>query len=385
MSPAANEMPARASSARGEAIVDLEAVRGNLASLRPLTGGAAHMVVVKADAYGHGAVPVARAAREAGTEWLGVAFIEEALQLRAAGDRDSILAWLCVPGEPHLSEAIESGIDLAAGSELILDDIAGASRMGRARVHLKVDSGLGRGGCSIGDWSALLERARSHGDRIEVVGLMSHLACADSPGDPSIDDQLAIFATACDEAAGAGFETVIRHISSSASAITRADTHFDLVRIGIAAYGVSPGPSIGPPWPDGLALTPAMTLTSRVALTKRVPAGHGVSYGLTWRAPRETTLALVPLGYADGLPRTAREARVWVNGECLPIVGRIAMDQVVIDAGDRDIHAGDPVTIFGSGTSGEPTAADWATWDDTIAYEIVTRIGPRVPRRYVGA
>ena len=167
--------------------------------------------------------------------------------------------------------------------------------------------------------------------------------------------------------------------------MTRPDTHAGLVRIGISMYGLTPGPAVGPPWPAPVQLTPAMTLRGHVALAKRVPAGQGVSYGLAWRAPRETTLALIPLGYADGLPRTAREPWVSIDGRRMPIVGRVAMDQVVVDAGEHDVRAGDEVILFSPGANGEPTVQDWADWSGTIGYEIVTRIGPRVPRTYVGA
>jgi alanine racemase len=367
---------------RAEAVIDLGVLRSNLDYLSgPACGSAdvARMVIVKADAYGHGAAPVARVAREAGIPWLGVALPSEAMDLRQAGDQGRILAWLYAPGDPLLVDCVAHGVDLGVGSLGMLADVAAAARSaGRdARVHLKVDTGLGRGGCSPGQWSELVE-AVSAQPHVEVVGIWSHLASADVPDARETDDQIAAFERAVAQAESLGVRPQMRHLASSGAALTRPDTHYDLVRLGIATYGVTPGPAI-----DMGPLRPAMTLRATVAATKRVPAGHGVSYGLTWRAPTSTTLALVPLGYADGLPRTARAPEVTVEGHRYPIVGRIAMDQVVIDVGDAPVTAGDEVTVWGPGTSGEPTAQEWAAWDDTIGYEIVTRVGARVPRRYV--
>jgi alanine racemase len=334
------------------------------------------MVIVKADAYGHGAVPVARVAREAGIPWLGVALPSEAIALRDAGDDGRILAWLYAPGDPDLGTCVARAVDLGVGSPGMLADVAAAARSaGRdARVHLKVDTGLGRGGCSPDHWRELVDAAMAD-PRIDVVGIWSHLASADVPDAPETDEQISAFELAIKQA---GLCPEVRHLASSGAALTRPDTHYDLIRLGIATYGVSPGPAI-----DMGPLRPVMTLRASVAATKRVPAGHGVSYNLTWRAPRATTLALVPLGYADGLPRTAHHPEVHIGGHRHPVVGRVAMDQIVVDVGDAPVAAGDEVLIWGPGDSGEPMAADWARWDDTIGYEIVTRVGPRVPRRYI--
>ena len=371
---------------RGEAVIDLNAIRGNLTAIAAALPDVDIMAIVKADAYGHGAVAVARAAREAGVPWLGVALPGEALQLRDAGDEGRVLAWLLVPGEPSIGECVGREVDLGTGSVWAVHEIADAARQHgvRARVHLKVDTGLGRGGSAPADWPALIATARSHADVLEIVGIWSHLACADQPEHPATAQQVGVFEDALATAASAGVVPEVRHLASSGAALTRPDTHYDLVRIGIAAYGMTPGPLVGPPYPHGLRMRPAMTLRARVSSLKRVPAGHGASYGLTWRAPQETSLALVPLGYADGLPRGVRGAAVSIGGVRYPIVGRMAMDQCVVDVGDSDVRSGDDVLVFGPGDAGEPTAEEWAAWNDTIGYEIVTRVGPRVPRRYVG-
>ena len=353
---------------RAEAVINLGHLRANI---RHLMGPACgdediqRMVVVKADAYGHGAAEVARTARQEGVPWLGVALPYEALALRVSGDDGRVLAWLYVPGDPDLVECVAQDVDLGVGSLDMLDSVVlAAESAGRtARVHLKIDTGLGRGGCSPSQWEDLVARAVSAPD-LEVVGVWSHLANADLP-----DDSIATRADVSPE---------VRHLASSGAALTRPDARYDLVRLGIATYGIAPGPAI-----DMDALTPVMTLGASVVATKRVPEGHGASYGLTWRAPRETTLALVPLGYGDGLPRTARDAQVAIGGRRYPIVGRIAMDQVIVDVGEDHVRVGDEVIVWGPGHTGEPTASDWATWDDTIGYEVVTRLGSRVPRRYV--
>lgn len=373
-------------SVRAEAVIDLATLRSNLDYLSgPACGGpeTARMVVVKADAYGHGAVAVSRVAREAGVPWLGVALPSEALQLRAAGDVGRVLAWLYAPGDPDLAACVATDVDLGVGSMGMLRDVVtAAAESGRvARVHLKVDTGLGRGGCMPDAWPDVLKAAQT-APGIEVAGIWSHLASADIPDAPETDEQLAAFERALAEAERAGVRPEVLHLASSGAALSRPETRYDLVRLGIATYGVPPGPAI-----DMGPLRPVMTVRASVVATKRVPAGHGASYNLTWRAPRETTLALVPLGYGDGLPRTASGAHVLVGGERRPIVGRIAMDQVIVDVGDAPVVAGDEVVVWGAGGpdtgTGEPTAQDWAAWDDTIAYEIVTRVGARVPRRYI--
>ncbi|MER5647147.1 alanine racemase [Streptosporangium sp. NPDC002524] len=366
-----------------EARVDLSAIRENLALLASHAPGAEVMVAVKADAYGHGLVPVARACLEAGAGRLGTAYVREALELRAAGVTAPILAWILPPGEP-LERAVEQDVELSAGSVATADAIAGAAAgAGRtARVHLKADTGMSRGGASAADWAALVDRALRHRAEgtIEIVGLWSHFACADIPGDPSVAAQLAAFEEALlvAEKAGAGGSHVVRHIANSAALLTLPQARYDLVRPGLAAYGLSPVPQLG-----DFGLRPAMTLTARIALVKRVPAGSGVSYGHLYITDRETTLGLVPLGYADGVLRHATNlAEVLAGGRRRRVAGRVCMDQFMIDVGDDPLAEGDEVILFGDGSRGEPTAQEWADSLGTITHEIVTRIGSRVPRVY---
>ncbi|OJF14120.1 alanine racemase [Couchioplanes caeruleus] len=369
---------------QAEIRIDLDAIRDNVATLCAGTS-AEVMAVVKADGYGHGMLPAARAALAGGATWLGVATLDEALTLRRAGLTSPMLAWLLGPGLP-LHEGVEAEVDLNAGSLAQLDEVVAAARRVRrpARVHLKLDTGLSRGGSTPAEWPALVEAAaKAQADQdLEVVGIWSHFACSDAPGHETIDRQLAVFAEGLATAERYGVEPRYRHIANSAATLTRPDSHYDLVRPGVAIYGLSPLP--GPP-PAGLR--PAMTARARVALTKRVPAGQGVSYGHAYHTARETTLALVPLGYGDGVPRHASNAGpVWLGGAVRHIAGRVCMDQFVLDCGDDPIAVGDVAVLFGAGDDGEPTATDWAEAIGTINYEIVTRFGgSRVPRIYDGS
>ncbi|HEX5016467.1 MAG TPA: alanine racemase, partial [Actinomycetes bacterium] len=333
----------------------------------------------------HGLVPSALAALRGGAAWLGVALLDEALELRQAGVTAPLLAWLVGPGE-RWDEAVDADIDLSASAVWVLDEIATAStRLGRpARVHLKVDSGLGRSGAPVDDWPLLVDAARKAeiDGLVDVVGVWSHLAYADAPGHPTIDRQLATFTEAVRLAEGAGLAPQVRHLANSAATLTHPDTHFDLTRPGLSVYGLSPLPDAPP---SELGLLPAMTLRGRLTLVKRVPAGHGVSYLHRYVTNRETSLGLVPLGYADGIPRNATNlGPVMVGGRRRTIAGVVCMDQFMLDLDDDPVVAGDVVTLFGPGSNGEPTAQDWADATGTISYEIVTRIGPRVARRYVG-
>jgi len=374
---------------QAEIRVDLAAIRHNVATLRALTGAATTgsaaevMTVVKADGYGHGMVPVARAALQAGATWLGACTLDESLALRAAGIEAPVLAWLFAPGQP-LRLGVEQSVDLSAGAEWLLTEIMEAARAaGRpARVHLKVDTGLSRGGATAATWTGLVEAAaKAQADgRLDIVGIWSHLVHADVPGHATTDHQLATFAEALAVAERLGVTPRYRHIANSAATLTRPDTHYDLVRPGVAIYGLSPvaGETYG--------LRPAMTARARVALTKRVPAGQGVSYGHTYVTERETTLALVPLGYADGVPRHGSNiGPVQLGGKRRTIAGRVCMDQIMVDVGDDPVVAGDVATLFGPGDDGGPTATDWADAIGTINYEVVTRFGStRVPRVYDG-
>ncbi|MEU6057657.1 alanine racemase [Streptomyces sp. NPDC047097] len=368
---------------RARAEIDLGALRANVRALRGRVGpGVRLMAVVKADAYGHGAVPCARAALEAGAHWLGTATPQEALALRAAGIDAPLLCWLWTPGDPW-REAIEAGIDIGVSGLWALTEVTAAARAaGRpARVQLKADTGLGRNGCQPADWPALVAEAlRAQGDGLlRVTGIWSHLARADEPGDPSITAQVDVFRDMLAYAEKAGVEPEVRHLANSPAALTVPEAHFDLVRTGIAMYGVSPSPELGTAADFGLR--PVMRLSGSVALVKGVPAGHGVSYGHHYVTERETTLGLVPLGYADGVPRHASgRGPVLVGGKVRTVAGRIAMDQFVVDLSGDTVEPGAQAVLFGAGDEGEPTAEDWARAADTIAYEIVTRIGSRVPR-----
>ncbi|MFD9001272.1 alanine racemase [Streptomyces sp. NPDC059582] len=379
-------VPSPTAPLRARAEIDLAALRANVRTLRALAPGAALMAVVKSDAYGHGAVECARAAVEAGATWLGTATPEEALALRAAGLPGRIMCWLWTPGGPWRA-AIEADVDVSLSGMWALREVTEAARAAGvpARVQLKADTGLGRGGCQPGDdWTELVGAAlaaEAEGT-LRITGLWSHFACADEPGHPSIAAQLTLFREMVAYAEAQGVRPEVRHIANSPATLTLPESHFDLVRTGIAVYGISPSPELGTPADFGLR--PVMTLSASVALVKRVPAGHGVSYGHHYVTPGETTLGLVPVGYADGIPRHASgSGPVLVGGKWRTVAGRIAMDQFVVDLGGDEPEEGSPAVLFGPGDHGEPTAEDWAQSAGTIAYEIVTRIGTRVPRVYV--
>jgi alanine racemase len=367
---------------RSEARIDLDAIRDNVALLRAHTP-AEVMAVVKADGYGHGLVPAARAALAGGATWLGVAFLEEAVALREAGVGARVLSWLAGPGE-RLVEAVARDVDLSVSATWGLADVVDAAReAGRtAQVHLKVDTGLSRAGASPAEWPELVTAAAkaAAAEEVEVAGIWSHFTYADAPGHPTNARQLAVYREALAVAAGLGVTPKLRHLANSAATLTLPEAHFDLVRPGIAVYGLTPVPQ-----QSTYGLVPAMTLRSSVALTKRVAAGTGVSYGHAYTTARETGLALVPLGYADGVPRNATNlGPLLLGGRRRTISGRVCMDQFVVDVGDDTVAAGDDVLLFGPGTAGEPTAQDWADALGTISYEIVTRVGARVPRTYRG-
>lgn len=369
------------------ATVDLDTLAGNVERLRGRAPGAAMMAVVKADGYGHGMLPAARAFLAGGATWLGVAQLAEALTLRTHGIDAPILAWLFTPGE-DLEGPITFGVDLGISAPWALEAAAAtASRVGRpARIHLKVDTGLGRGGVTEAQLPQVLQAAIDYQrtGSVQVVGIFSHLACADDVTHPATAIQVSAFTAACDAAAAAGIEIELRHLANSAGIVAHPATHFDLVRAGIAAYGYSPVPATATA--EELGLTPAMTLAATLALVKDVPAGQGVSYGLTYRTSAPTRLGQVPIGYGDGLPRQASGVGpMSVGGRRHAIAGRVCMDQVVLDLGaESAAAAGDPVVVFGPPGAGRPTVEEWARVCGTISYEIVTRLGPRVPRIYTG-
>ena len=366
---------------RAVALIDAAAISDNVRTLRR-AAGTALMAVVKADGYGHGALTAARAAIRGGADQLGVAYPMEALALRDAGVDAPLLAWLWPPDE-DVTAAVAAGVMLGVSSVAQLDRVR-AARVGGAGIHLKVDTGLGRGGAGSADWATLCRQvaaAERAGD-VRVIGVMSHLANSEILGDESTVEQRDRLVDAVRVARESGLTPEFVHLANTAAALGTPDTRFDLVRCGIGIYGLDPLDPTGRR--DAHGLRPAMSLRAEIALIKRVPAGSGVSYGLTYRTARETTLALIPVGYGDGIPRAGgSSAAVWVNGIQYRIAGRVAMDQVVIDVGDDPVQAGDEVILFGDGRRGEPTAADWAAACGTIDYEIVTRISARVPRRVV--
>ena len=370
--------------ARAEVVVDLDVIAANTATLRERVGRPL-MAVVKADGYGHGLVPAARAALAGGADALGVAVLEEALALRAAGVTAPLLAWLHAPGTDYAA-ALAADVEVSVNAEWALAEVVAAVRAtGRtARVHLFADTGLSREGATEADWPGLVSaaaRARADGE-VDVVGLWSHMAYADAPTHPTIGAQVRVFEEAVGIARTAGLTGARLHLANSAATVALPDTWYDMVRPGIAVYGLDP--LGGDPAAHGLR--PAMTVRASAALTKRVPAGVGVSYGHTYFPERETTLLLVPVGYADGVPRAAgNRAPVLAAGAHRTIAGRVCMDQFVLDVGDAEVRAGDEVVLWGPGDRGEPTAQDWADAVDTIHYELVTRIGGRFARRYVGS
>ncbi|MEO3929543.1 alanine racemase [Micromonosporaceae bacterium B7E4] len=363
-----------------EAVVDLDAIAHNAGTLSGRTG-AELLAVVKADGFGHGALPVARTVLAAGVRWLGVTSRAEALALRAGRVDAPVLCWLHAEDE-DFAPVVAARIDLSVPSVAHLRGIAaGAARAGvRAEVHLKVDTGLSRNGASDEEWPELVRLARGFESvgRIRVRGLWSHLAGAELPADPRDTAQLRRFGRALALARTAGLAPELVHLANSAALVGRPETHFDLVRAGIAVYGVEPLPGL----PVGLR--PAMTLRSRVILTRRVAAGTGISYGHDYVTAAPTTLALVPVGYADGIPRAAAgAAQVWIGGRRCRVAGRVTMDQIVVDVGDLPVRTGDEVLVFGPGDRGEPTVVEWAGWAGTNPHEIFTGIGSRVGRRYL--
>jgi alanine racemase len=365
-----------------ELIVDLDAVAANLNAIRSRISAPMVLGVVKANAYGHGMIEVARKLEAAGVDYLGVADIQEALELRAEGIDAPILAWLHEPKENFVA-AIDAGIELGISSAAQLDRVAKASQQLRrvARIHLKIDTGLSRNGVTQADWLAVVKQA--HGlvaeGFIQVVGIFSHLSNT-SVADDKL--QIARFEAAVSVAREQGLEFELRHLSASLGALEYPEAHYDMVRVGIALYGLSPHDT---KTSADYGLTPVMTATAQVAHVKKVAADEGVSYGYLHRTAGETTLALVPTGYADGIPRSAStKAQVSIHDRRYSVSSRIAMDQFVLDVGDAPIEVGDLVTIFGDPAAGVPSADDWARAADTINYEIVTRIGGRFKRRYLG-
>jgi alanine racemase len=365
-----------------EALINLDALAANVRSLARNVGTRDVMVVVKANAYGHGMVECARAALAGGASWLGVADIDEALTLRGSGIAAPILAWIHAPDETF-EHAISAKITLGLSSLAQLHAVAGAVAVAGspARVHLKLETGLSRNGASEPEWEVFFaEAAVLHAvGTIVVEGIFSHLSNTSTEDDLA---QAAVFDRGLVAAASAGLAPTLIHLAASATAVTMPALRYNMVRLGILAYGISP---FEDRTAAALGLTPVMTLRARVVATRRVPAGAGVSYDFTYRTTNETTLALVPLGYGEGIPRAASgRAPVLLGGQRFLIAGRVAMDQFIVDVGQTPVAVGDPVVLFGDPEAGHPTATEWADAASTIGYEIVTRLGGRLERTFVG-
>ncbi len=366
-----------------EALIDLGAIAHNVRVLREYAGNAPVMVVVKADGYNHGAVEVARAALAAGARELGVTTIDEALELRDAGITAPILSWLNTADSDYAA-AIARDVEIGVSSVKHLRAVAAAARATgtTATVSMKVDTGLNRNGVSPAEFPLLLDELVAEIERgaVHFRAMFTHFAHADQPHSPVIDRQRDRFLDAVDAAKQRGAVPELIHLSNSAATLTRPDLAFDMVRPGIAVYGLSPVAE-----PGGAGLRPAMSLRARVALVKEVAAGEGVSYGHEWIAPHDTVVALIPLGYADGVPRAlGGRIEVLLGGRRRPNVGRVCMDQLVVDLGPgaTDVAEGDTAVLFGPGSDGEQTAQDWADLLGTIHYEIVTGVRGRAVRRY---
>jgi alanine racemase len=363
--------------------IDLNNVAHNLNTMRNLVNASGTQVkimgVVKADAYGHGMLQVARKIEAEGVDYIGVADLSEAQTLRSAGITSRILAWLHDPEDDFVA-AIKHDIDVAVSSKEQLLRVQKAAELASkpCQIHIKVDTGLSRNGVTIDELEDLLvstKRAIADG-HVQTVGIFSHLSSTGVKEDLA---QIERFELALSMAQTQGVEFELRHLTASDGTLSYPQAHYDMVRIGIGLYGLSP-------FSDNRAaefgLKPVMCAEAKVVQTKRVQAGEGVSYGYLYRTPKETTLALVPIGYAEGLPRNASgKAQVCINDKLYTILSRIAMDQFVVDVGDDSVSPGDRVVIFGDCG---PSADDLANAAETINYEIVTRIGSRFNREFIG-
>ncbi len=359
---------------RAEARIDLIALASNISYLKS-TAGVDLLAVVKADAYGHGLVEIGLAAEKSGADWLGVALLEEAIALRTHGVRIPILAWLVPPGS-DFSSAAKHDIDVAVASLVSLQEISKVAN--KPRIHIEVDTGMTRGGF-LDEWQELLKADFS---KVEVVGIFSHFARADEPGQQQNSDQLNVLKARVAELAAVGINPPIKHLANSAATMLDKDCAFDMVRTGIAMYGLTPDiKTMGDS--KKLGLKPVMQLRAKLHLVKNVAAGSPVGYGASAITDAETVLGVVAMGYADGIPRIAQGAGVFIDGKRAPIIGRVSMDQFVVDLGPgSSAKSGQWVIVFGDGSHGEYTADDWGSASLSINYEIVTRIGPRVPRIY---
>ena len=370
-----------------ELIIDLDAIVSNLNRFKEISGGAKIMGVVKANAYGHGMVEVARKLQFANIDYLGVADVDEALELRAAGVTTPVLSWLHDPKQDFLA-ALEGDVEIGVSNLEQLDRVAKAADHNKkiARIHLKVDTGLSRNGATLAEWGLLVQGALDLTSQklVHVVGVFSHLSSTSEADDKA---QIASFGDAVQRAKDAGLSFELRHLTASDGTISYPGLGLEMVRVGLGLYGLSP--FVGRKGSE-FGLKPAMIARSVVAQTKRVAAGVGVSYGYLYKTKAETTLALIPVGYAEGLPRGASDqdgpiAGVVIGTKRYPILSRIAMDQFVVDVGDDEVAVGDEVVLFGDEANNAPSVDELAIAASTINYEIVTRIGGRFKRSYLGS
>jgi alanine racemase len=345
-----------------EVEINLAALKANIKLIKT-QAGVPVLAIVKADAYGHGLIPCAGAAVEAGAEYLGVALLEEAFALRESGIKAPILAWLNPPGLDY-KRAVEANIELGVSSLEVFDEV---NAIAGARIHLKVETGMGRNGFST-QWSELLKR-----DLAKVVGVMTHFARADEPNESQNKLQIENFNARIAELNKEGIFP-IRHISNTAATLSNVAARFDMVRVGIAMYGLSP-------LNHNQALLPVMKVRAKLVLVKEMPANHPIGYGATAHTKSATKIGIVGMGYADGIPRNANSgAGVTFQGESAPIIGRVSMDQFAVDLGaNSKAKTGDWVSVIGENYD----AYDWADACQTITYEITTRMAPRINRNYI--
>jgi len=363
--------------------IDLDAIAGNVAALKAQAAAPRLLAAVKADGYGHGLVAAARAALRGGADWLGVAMVEEGAALRAAGVGAPILVFT-EPPATAIDALLDARLTPSVYSPtftMALDARAAERGDPPVAVHLKLDTGMRRVGVPEADWPDALRRVRD-ARHLTLQGLWSHLAVADEPGHPFTDQQAAAFDRGLALARELGVAPALAHLTNSAGTVLRHADHHDMVRAGLAVYGLAPVPGRD----VGVALRPALSWYSRLSLVKRVAAGEGVSYGLRWAASSPTTVATVPAGYADGVRRAlGGRAEVLMRGRRVPMVGTVCMDQFLVDVGEQRAMVGDEVVLIGEQGGERITAEDWAALLATISYEVVCGIGARVPRTYVGA
>lgn len=361
--------------------IDLSAIKDNVAELKELVAPSLFCAVVKADAYGHGAVPVARAAVEGGADWLAVALVEEGRELRDAGIATPILV-LSEPRPSEMVEVVECDLvpTVYSGAGISAAAAAASSANTVLHVHLKIDSGMRRVGAEP-EFALTLAESVSQRESLYLEGLWTHCAVADDPDDPFSMQQLSTFNDVLNNLGEKGVQIQLCHAANSALALNFPIGRYDMVRCGIATYGIYPTHD----WDGKVSIRPAMSLRSEVSFTKNISEGEGVSYGLAWRAPKDTKIATIPMGYADGLRRNFgnQGGMVLIQGKKLPIVGNITMDQFLVDCGTTDVSSGDEVVLIGTQLGEKITASEWANCLGTIPYEVICGIESRIPRRYI--